>query len=75
MSGRNICENVFRLTKMADYLSNAGMIKLPNNDEDLFSEIFNAAIVFEQSDYDELDYLDDISKYAVDVLMAKYSAI
>ena len=75
MSGRNICENVFRLTKMADYLSNAGMIKLPNNDEDLFSEIFNAAIVFEQSDYDELNYLDDISKYAVDILMAKYSAI
>ena len=75
MSGRNICENIFRLTKMADYLSNAGMIKLPNNDEDLFSEIFNAAIVFEQSGYIELGYLDDISKYAVDVLMAKYSAI
>lgn len=75
MSGRNICENVFRLTKMADYLSNAGMIKLPNNDEDLFSEIFNAAIVFEQSGYDDLDYLDDISKYAVDILMAKYNAI
>ena len=75
MSGRNICENVFRLTKMADYLSNVNMIKLPNNDEDLFSEIFNAAIVFEQNSYDELDYLDDISKYAVDVLMAKYSAI
>lgn len=75
MSGRNICANVFRLTKMADYLSNTGMIKLPNNDEDLFSEIFNAAIVFEQSDYDELNYLDDISKYAVDILMAKYSAI
>lgn len=75
MSGRNICENVFRLTKMADYLSNAGMIKLPNNDEDLFSEIFNAAIVFEQSGYNELDYLDDISKYAVDILMAKYNAI
>ena len=75
MSGRNICENIFRLTKMADYLSNAGMIKLPNNDEDLFSEIFNAAIVFEQSGYNKLGYLDDISKYAVDVLMAKYSAI